>query len=135
MNYTRALMCGLGMYLSFLVVYGVGLLLPFVDAAGLGTSFFVFLGVWMIPIVLVWAKWFFRLVPPSVKHGVLLGAVALIIATVCDLLFIFVLPVFPMSVADVQQLGTNWMAYAVIIELLALTTYAGFEYDRTFTKK
>jgi len=83
-----------------------------------------------IPIVLIWAKMYFKADPPTTKKGLMLGLVALVAGTILDM--IITVPLFVKSYA--MYFG-DWMLYIGYVELLVLTTYAGYEFDGTYTKE
>ena len=89
-----------------------------------------------IPLVLAWAKWYFRSDPPSLKKGIRLGVIALLVGTLLDM--IITIPLFLMGEANFGAAAADfygdWALYVGFAILLLTSAYAGFEYDHTFTK-
>lgn len=82
-----------------------------------------------IPIVLLWAKAYFKTDTPTTKKGFFLGIFALVIGTVLDM--VFTIPLFVKSYAVYYSAWTLYVGYAW---LLLLSVYAGYEFDSTYTK-
>ena len=129
MNYTRALGFSLLLYVSGFFV------LPFINREELSLGNFVFIWAFYVPIVLLLAKWFFRKVPASIKNGFVLGIFAIGIASILDGIFVYMVITGGESRALFKELYSSWMFYVTVIEIIALTTYAGFEFDKTYTKR
>lgn len=135
MNYKRALSFALILYVVFFVL---------MMGAQTATGSFVFglkeyIGMWVItiPIVLILAKWYFKLDAPTTKKGFMLGIIALIVGAILDVLIIGIsAPRFGMTFSEMYNIFyTDWKFYVAVIEILALCTFAGFEFDATYTKK
>ncbi len=86
-----------------------------------------------IPIVLLLAKWYFKKVLPTVKNGLQLGIVAIIVSLIFDGLSIGATIAVGQSIDVFTALYTDWKFYVTVIEILLLTTFAGFEFDATDT--
>lgn len=83
-----------------------------------------------IPIVLVWAKMYFKADPPTWKKGLYLGLIALIVGTILDTII-----TVPLFIKSYSMYFGSWTLYAGFVEMLVLTTLAGGEFDKTFTKQ
>lgn len=81
-----------------------------------------------IPIVLLLAKWYFKTNHPTAKEGLLLGLVALVVGIVLDSII-----TVPLFVKSYNEFFGNPMMLVGWGELLILTTFAGFEFDGTYT--
>lgn len=94
-----------------------------------------FVIVWIIniPAVLLLAKWYFRQVMPSAKSGFLLGVVSILFAFVLDGISIFATYIAGQSLDTFVALYTDWKFYVTVLEIILLTTYAGYEFDATYT--
>lgn len=88
-----------------------------------------------IPMVLLLAKWYFRVVEPTIKKGFLLGLTALVVGNILDLIITIPLFVSQQSEQPYLEYYADWKMWFGFVLLLALTTFAGFEFDGTFTKK
>jgi len=135
MNYKRAIGFSVLLYIASFIVYGLTFVLPFLDGENLALSNFVFMWVLTIPIVLLFAKWFFRSIPATVKNGFVLGVVAIIVGLSLDGLAVTAAYLAGESMDQFKELYGSWMFYATIIEIIVLTTFAGWEFDKTFTKR
>ena len=87
----------------------------------------------LIPVILVCAKWYFRKFQPSTRRGLFLGIFTLVVSCVLDV--ILVASSTPEE-GVVKMLGTlyaDWKFYVTVIIVIGTATYAGFEFDRTYT--
>jgi len=82
-----------------------------------------------IPIMLLWAKMYFKTEMPTAKKGFYLGVFGLIIGLILD--SVITVPFFVKSYALYYG---NWLLYVGFAEMLILTTFAGWEFDGTFSK-
>ncbi len=135
LNKKRAFLFSLFLYLSSFIIYTILFVLPF--------SFFspdnsqalrnyVFTWVVNIPIVLLLAKWYFKKATASVQHGFRLGCVAIIFAIVFDALFMLITVLAGQSI-DQVALFSDWKPFVTLVEIIALTTIAGGEFDKTYS--
>ncbi|MFH1286644.1 MAG: hypothetical protein ABII02_02745 [Candidatus Magasanikbacteria bacterium] len=83
----------------------------------------------LIPMVLLLAKWYFKVDPPTLKKGVFLGLIGLVIAIILDLII-----TVPFFVKDYGFFG-DWKLWVGMVEAILLTAFAGFEFDETYTAK
>lgn len=135
MNYKRAVYFALFLYVVFLVLI--------MGMQALTGSFVMglreYIGMWIlsIPVVLVLAKWYFKLDAPTTKKGFMLGIIALVVGAILDLLIIGIsAPRVGMTFSEMYKIFyTDWRFYVAVVEILALCTFAGFEFDGTYTKK
>ncbi len=91
---------------------------------------FLILWIVMIPLVLFLAKWYFRVDPPHWKKGLALGVVGVLTGTVLDVGI-----TVPLFVKSYAVFYSNIFMYIGIVWGIVLTTYAGYEFDKTFTKQ
>ncbi len=98
-----------------------------------------YIGMWIVsvPIVLVLAKWYFKMEAPTTKKGFMLGVIALVIGAILDVVVLSILaPRLETTFSELYKVFyTDWKFYLAAFEILALTTFAGFEFDATYTKK
>ncbi len=90
---------------------------------------FIILWVLMVPVIMFLAKWYFRVVTPTAKNGFVLGVLAVVVGTILDL--IITVPLFVKSYAIFYS---NIFMYIGMVWGIALTTYAGYEFDTTYTE-
>lgn len=90
---------------------------------------FIILWVLMVPLVMFLAKWYFRVVTPTVKSGLKLGIVAVLVGTVLDVAI-----TVPFFVKSYAVFYSNVYMYIGMLWGIILTTYAGYEFDTTYTK-
>ena len=84
----------------------------------------------LIPLALLLSKWYFKTDPPTAKKGFILGLVGLVVGNILDLII-----TVPLFVKSYEVYYTNVFIYVGFLELLVITTYAGYEFDSTFTKR
>lgn len=84
-----------------------------------------------IPVVLMFAKWYFRKFQPSLKRGAVLGIFTLVIFYILDTTMLLVST--PNAWEIVKNMYTDWKFYISIVVVLGTTMYAGFEFDKTYT--
>lgn len=96
-----------------------------------GHKFYQFLILWvlMVPFIMLLSKWYFRVVTPSTKNGLMLGVFTLVIRTVLDAII-----VVPLFVKSYTLFYGNLYMYIGMLWGLLLMIYAGYEFDRTYTK-
>src|SRR3989338_4651176 len=127
MNYLRAIKTGVMLWLTIFVVITILMFLPFlVDKKMLQFGIFWIL---LIPIVLLFCKWHFKMDAPNLKKGFLLGIIMLLVILVLDMVI-----TVPLFVKSFSVFFGDWMMFVGYIEVLLLAVYAGFEFDKTFTK-
>ena len=86
-----------------------------------------------IPVVLLLAKWYFKTDPPTIKKGFLLGLVGIVTSVILDLVITIPLYVVPQSIETIGQFFLDWKMLTGYALLLFLFTYAGYEFDATYT--
>lgn len=127
MNFKRALGYAVLLWFIIFVVISIVMFLPWFKDSQLRI-----MAAWWaleIPIVLLWAKAYFKVETPTWKKGLYLGVAALIVSVVLDV--IITVPLFVKSYA--AYFG-SWMLYVGYLELLILTALAGAEFDATYSK-
>ncbi len=127
MNYKRALIFGIGVWVAAFVTISIFMFAPWFKESQLRIQ----IAWWLIeiPAVLLLAKWYFKMDPPTIKKGFLLGVIGLVVGTVLDM--VITVPFFVKSYAVFY---TNWLMYVGFVWGIVLTTYAGFEFDATYSK-
>ena len=135
MNIKRTLSFALGLYMLGAFVFYIAMLVFGAVSLSVVPSLGVFLVGWvaLIPCVLLLAKWYFKQVPPTAKNGLLLGARTIALAILLDALAALVMILLNQSIDIFGALYTDWKVYVIVLEVLLLTTYAGYEFDATYT--
>ena len=136
MNYKRALLFGLYVYLTSFIIFGLLSVLPwFSISAGQEASMGLYLINWIvtIPLILLWAKWYFHQEEISVRNGFIIGLIAILVGLFFDGVFYALTIAAGESTEIFDSMYTDWKFYVSILEVILLTTYAGFEFDSTFT--
>lgn len=131
MNIKRALGFSVLLYLASFIVYGIIQVVPALEFP----SFSGYLVLWVlnIPIVLLLAKWYFKSVAPTAKRGLALGVLAIFVAVVFDGIFALIAHASGVGMDEFASMYTDWKFYCTIVEVLFLTSYAGFEFDGTYS--
>jgi len=132
MNFTRAL--GFAV-----IVYAVGAAILFltgyhIDARPQLVSY-ITLWILMIPVLLFVAKWYFHIVPPTAKAGLYLGLLTIALGFLLDTSIVLISGAWDSLSQFYGTVYGDWKFFLTMIELLLLTTYAGYEFDATYTKK
>lgn len=135
MNYKRAILFGVMVYASSFIAYAFNYIIPYLQTDTLSLRHFVFGWLWNIPVLLLFAKWFFKKVPANPKHGLLLGLVCVFVAFALDGLFILLAVFANQPLDQFKELYGSWAFYVTLLEVVALTTFAGWEFDKTYTKR
>ncbi len=127
MNLKRALVFGVLVWIVAFVVILILMFTPWFKESQLRIQ----IGWWVleIPAVLLLAKWYFKMGLPTAKKGFLLGVIGLLTGTVLDM--VITVPLFVKSYAVFYS--NIWM-YVGFVLMLLLTTYAGYEFDGTYSK-
>jgi hypothetical protein len=127
MKHKRAIITAVIIWLSIFIILSILMFLPFLKEKEM-IQYFIF-WVLLIPITLFSAKWYFRMDPPTLKKGLYLGLIILGVSLVFDI-FITV----PVFVKSYMIFFGNWRLYIGFSEIILLCTYAGWEFDDTYTK-
>lgn len=134
MNTKRALIFSVLWYaISFLIILAFQAIF---STSVFGLREYAWFWVLSIPLVLGLAKWYFKMDAPTTQKGFMLGVVALVVGLVLDVVIVGLIT---------QNQGTAFgelfwqyygdpLFYVTLVEILLLTTYAGFEFDATYTK-
>lgn len=127
MNYTRALLFGIFLWIFVFIVLSLLMFAPGIK----DQTFFQYLILWIlfIPFVLFIAKWYFYMDEPTTSKGFLLGVTALTVGVILDSVI-----TIPFFVKSYDVFFANSYMYIGMLEVLLLTTYAGYEFDATYTK-
>ena len=130
MNIKRAILTGVYTYIISFVIFGL-------------LSFFVkdnvmllYILNWIVtvPLVLLLAKWYFRKGKITTKTGFLLGLIIIGVGLSFDATFYILTILMQQSTEIFDNMYKDWKFYLSVAEVVALTTYAGFEFDATYTK-
>ena len=127
MNIKRAIVFGVLLWILIFVVYSILMFTPWFKDSPLRIN----VGLWVSQIifVLLACKWYFKSDSPTIKKGFLVGLVALIVGTILDMII-----TVPLSTKSYLVYYGSWMLYVGYLWVLILTTYAGYEFDATYTK-
>jgi len=127
MNLKRAIIFGASVWIVVFVIISVLMFTPWFKESTLRIQ-----ATWWIleiPAVLLLAKWYFKMDSPTIKKGLLLGIIGLLTGTLLDIII-----TVPLFVKSYTMFYANWLMYIGFVWMLILTTYAGYEFDATFTK-
>jgi hypothetical protein len=134
------------MWAGIFVILSILMFIPFLQDKDLVQ--FIIYWILLIPLTLLVAKWYFKQDSPTVKKGILAGLVVLTVICILD----FVISVFFVKFSDFfygniyfytqfilfikiyDLCSGNPYLYVGFVELLALTAFAGYEFDSTYTK-
>ena len=133
MNTKRALIGGLLLYITSFVVYMILFAAGLVSMEEYTLNAFIIGWVVNIPIVLLIAKWYFKKDSPTTKKGLHLGLYFILVALVLDGLSVLGAWASGQPLDQFMELYSSWPFYVTIAEVILLATYAGFEFDGTYT--
>ncbi len=135
MNLRRALGFALALYILSFLGFFVTLLLPGEQSLTEVPPLATFVIGWIIniPVVLLLAKWYFKKVTPTVRAGLHLGIVAIVVSLLLDGISILGTYMAGQPLDTFVALYSDWKLYATVIEIIGLTMYAGYEFDATYT--
>lgn len=126
MNYKRALVTGIMLWVIIFAVISILMFLPpLVDNKIMQFGIYWLL---LIPIVLSLCKWYFKMDAPNLKKGFVLGVVILGVSVLLDIII-----TVPLFVKSYSVFFGDWMMYVGYFEILLLSIFAGWEFDKTFT--
>ena len=133
MNYPRAIGFGVAYYAISFTLYGILMRLGIVTAHMTMGGYVIW---WLlnIPILLLLAKWFFSKVTPSTQSGALLGIVTMVIVACLDGLLFLAFRQYGSDTTQFTEAYSSWQLYVAYLEILLLTTYAGYEFDKRVPK-
>ncbi|MBI2436153.1 MAG: hypothetical protein HYV41_00175 [Candidatus Magasanikbacteria bacterium] len=132
LNIKRALGFSLLFWVIIFVIVSILMFLPWIKESE--TRISVAWWILEIPVVLLLAKWYFKTNHPDAKEGFLLGLLALIVGTILDLIITIPLFISQQSQEPYLDYYSDWKMWVGFALLLALTTFAGYEFDATYTK-
>ncbi|MBT3539395.1 hypothetical protein HOF40_04190 [Candidatus Parcubacteria bacterium] len=126
MKIKRAIAFGVMLWVGIFAIISILMFTPSLQ----DKDFYQFLILWilLIPLVLLLAKWYFREDSPTTKKGFLLGIIGVLVGTVLDIAI-----TVPLFVKSYSVFYSNVFMYIGIAEGILLATYAGFEFDATYT--
>ncbi len=135
MNFKRALGFAFVLYIVSFLGFFVTLLLPGEQSLTEVPPLATFVIGWIIniPVVLLLAKWYFKKVTPTAKAGFQLGVITIAFSLLLDGISIVGTYMAGQPLDTFAMLYSDWKLYATVIEIILLTTYAGYEFDATYT--
>lgn len=133
MNIVRALLFSIMLYAASFVVYALSSFVGSAEDPTLGQ--YILFWVLNIPLTLFLAKWYFRVQEPTYQRGFLLGIIAVLVAFFFDGVSIATTAVAGKSIDVFKNMYGDWKFYVTVFEIIALCTFAGYEFDKTYTKK
>ncbi len=132
MNKKRALLFGIMAWVFTFVIISILIFTPWVKESDLRVQ--VIWWILEIPLVLLLAKWYFREDPPTTKKGFFLGLIGLLTGVVLDLIITIPLFISQQSDKPFADFYGDWKMWVGFGIFVLLTTYAGYEFDATYTK-
>lgn len=135
MNTKRAIWFGVILYIISLVVFGgIGMAMG-VDMTNpsFGLTEYAIYWVAMAVVILLLAKWYFRQAPATLKSGILLGVLAIVIALIGDGISILGTHFAGQSTDMFMALYSDWKFYVTVVWVIVVCAYAGYEFDTTYT--
>ena len=138
MNIKRAIGFAFLLYISSFIVFTATAIILGIDLEsleGMSTMGYVIGWVLYIPIVLLLAKWYFKKDPPTLKKGFWLGVIAITTSLLFDGVSVLGTYFAGESLDIFVRMYSSWEFYVSVVWVILLCTFAGFEFDKTFTKQ
>ncbi|MBT3816773.1 MAG: hypothetical protein HOE80_00280 [Candidatus Magasanikbacteria bacterium] len=129
MNIKRALIASSLVYPIYAGIWFLLTLVPYINAVSWGP--FLAFYVLFIPVLLLLAKWYFRTETPTALLGLYFGITLSVVLTALDMLF--GVPIH--FGGGYAEFYLNWYMFMMYVEFLLVCTYAGWEFDATYTEK
>ncbi len=132
MNIKRAIGFGIITWILILLFWSI---VTFSPPLKDGRLDYILFWIALIPIVIISAKWYFRVDESSWQKGLALGVVGLVTVIVLDI--IVTIPLFfpaPQLINPYLYFFSDFKLYIGFIWYIILTTYSGSEFDLTFTR-
>lgn len=129
MKIFRAILTAIVMYVLSVAVLMISSLILGGSISDLSLVSYMVYWVVIIPIVLVAAKWYFKAIAPSFARGFFLGIVFILVGFLLDVTWLYAVD----QLEGLKVLYSDWRLYLTLFEVLALASYAGFEFDGTFS--
>lgn len=97
-----------------------------------GLAYLIY-GILLVPATLLLAKWFFKTMNPTWQRGLALGIITIVFSLALDGLMVAGMYFGGEPLDDFAIMYTSWEFYATLVWLIAITTFAGWEFDGTYT--
>lgn len=135
MNLKRAVGFGTLLWVFVFVIFSIIMFIPSLVDRHLAQH--VVFWIILAPFMLALSKWYFKHDPPTLKKGLGLGVIAVIIGVILDLAI--TIPLFTKGeqslVVALGQFYGEWELYVGLLEIMVIATLAGGEFDKTFTRR
>ena len=122
MKLKRGILFGIILWVLIFILWSIIMFLPYLKEHQ--TIQYIVWWIIEIPLVLSLGKWYFKQRKPRIKEGFFLGLVALLVVTILDIAI-----TVPFFVKSFSKFYGDWRLIVGLIELVALTTLAGWEFD------
>lgn len=133
MNYKRAIWMSILLYVSSFLLYAVTLAVPYFEDQNSLKSY-IFFWVFIIPLVLIFSKWFFKKLQPSTARGFQFGVIIVAVSLILDGLSALGAYMAKQPLDQFVALYTDWKLYATLVLIVAVASVAGGEFDGTGSK-
>lgn len=131
MNIKRAIGFSFMLYIIMLLVFMPLSIMLGPDRQGLAYLIYAML---LVPATLLLAKWFFKAMNPTWQRGLVLGIITIVVSLLLDGLMVAGMYFAGESLADFTIMYTSWEFYAALVWLVLITTFAGWEFDGTYSE-
>ena len=133
MNMKRGIGFAVMLYVSSFIIYMILAALGLISMEEYTLTAFVIGWIVNIPLVLLLAKWYFKQAAPTLRNGIHLGVLTIIVSLILDGLMVAGALAAGESLEQFKELYTSWPFYVTVFEIILLTAYAGYEFDGTYT--
>lgn len=135
MDTKRAIQFGVMYYVASFILYAIMYQFSYFEAHSTA-ALIVFILI-NIPLLLLFAKWYFKADTPTAKKGFLIGVAALVIGALLDYVLYYagLQPTDRPFGIEITSFYMSPVVWGMLVGFLLLTTYAGYEFDATYTKK
>jgi hypothetical protein len=124
MDIKKTIIFSLGVWLFLTILFYILNLIPVLEK-----NIYFFTVVWVFLIIKLFflSKWYFRKTTINIKNGFILGLISSLVSAI---LIYFV----SFNLLDLKIENESLYLSVTFLEILLFCTYAGFEFDKTFTE-
>jgi|AntAceMinimDraft_4_1070372.scaffolds.fasta_scaffold27373_3 hypothetical protein len=129
MNIKKTFLFSIAVWLFLSLIMYLLSLIPFLEK-----NIYYFTSIWILLIIKLFflCKWYFRDVAINTKNGFILGSFTAVSTLILG--FYITIPFLKQYLIDISIFEEYFYLLVIILEIFLFCLYAGFEFDKTFTK-
>lgn len=133
MNVTRSIVFGIALFVCAIAFGMLNLAIGWATPEVYSLKAYGLTWLLYIPTTLLLAKWYFKMVTPTIAIGFQLGLIAVVVHIAIHGLIYLGLVATGGDASTVVESLTGWEYYVTLTIILFTTTFAGFEFDGTYS--